>query len=56
MTDNLALAQAIAWNLAQTLMVSITLFRCTGGYSVVPTAEFDGTADTIVTEFDPFER
>ena len=55
MTDNLPLAQAIAWNLALTLMVSVTLFRTEAGYSVLPTSEFDGTADMILTEFDPFE-
>lgn len=55
MTDNLSLAQAIAWDLAKTLMVSITLFRCAAGYGVVPTAEFDGLPDMIVTEFDPFD-
>lgn len=56
MTDNLALAQSIAWNLALTLMVSVTLFRTDGGYGVLPTAEFDGAADTILTEYDPFDR
>jgi hypothetical protein len=55
MIDNLNLAQSIAWNLALTLMVSVTLFRTDGGYGVLPTAEFDGLADTILTEYDPWE-
>ena len=56
MTDNLALAQQIAWDLARTLMVSITLFPCAGGYGVLPSAEFDGAAELVITEFDPFDR
>lgn len=55
MTDNLSLAQSIAWNLASTLLVSVTLFRAGTGYSVVPSAEFDGAAEAILTEYDPFE-
>lgn len=53
MTDNLVLAQQIAWDLARTLLVSVTLFRCAERFSVIPTAEFD--ADQIITEYDPFD-
>lgn len=56
MTDNLALAQQIAWNLARTLLVSVTLFRCADRFSVVPTAEYDGDPGHILTEYDPFDR
>jgi hypothetical protein len=56
MTDNLALAQQIAWDLARTLLVPVTLFRCAGRFSVIPTAEFDGEPDQILTEYDPFDR
>lgn len=55
MTDNLVLAQQIAWDLARTLLVSVTLFRCAERFSVIPTAEFDGDADQIITEYDPFD-
>lgn len=56
MTDNLALAQQIAWDLATTLMVSVTLFTCEGRYGVLPSAEFDGPSEAVLTEFDLFDR
>ena len=52
----LSTAQALAWNLATTLMACITLFKAADGYSVTPTAEFDGDAETVVHEYDPFAR
>lgn len=53
--SDLNLAQELAWSLATTLMACITLFKAEGGYSVVPSAEFDGDPDTIVRDYDPFE-
>lgn len=51
---SLSLAQRHAWSLARTLMVCVTLFHAGEGYSAVPTAEYDGDADRIVREYDPF--
>lgn len=56
MTDNLPLAQRAAWDLAKTLLVPITLFRGPGGYGVLPSDEFDGPAEAVLTEYDPFDR
>ena len=56
MIDNLSRAQSIAWSLACTLLVSTTLFRSDAGYGVMPTAEFDGSVDMIVSQYDPFDR
>lgn len=52
--SDLNLAQELAWSLATTLMVCITLFQADSGYGVVPSAEFEGDPDTVVREFDPF--
>jgi hypothetical protein len=54
MSDNLSLAQNLAWNLANTLMACVTLYRAGPFYGVVPSSEFDGDPDTIVREYDPF--
>lgn len=54
MLQNLDIAQAFAWNLATTLMVCVTLIKCSDGYSAMPTDEFDGDPATIVREYDPF--
>lgn len=51
---SLSTAQRYAWNLAQTLMVEIVLFATPSGYAAVPSAEFDGDADSVVREYDPF--
>jgi hypothetical protein len=51
---SLQTAQSFAWNLASSLMVCVILFRTEGGYGVLPTAEYDGDAASIVTEYDPF--
>jgi len=48
-------AEAFAFSLAATLMVSIIIFRAGDGtHSVVPAPEFEGDDDEIVTEIDPF--
>ena len=52
---SLADAQAFAFSLASTLMVSIVIFQTGDGtLGVIPAPEFDGDADTIIAELDPF--
>ncbi len=51
---SLATAQEFAWSLATTLMACITLFRAADGYGVLPTAEFDGPAESVIHEYDPY--
>ncbi|MFN3945296.1 MAG: hypothetical protein ACK4K7_10230 [Allosphingosinicella sp.] len=51
---SLSLAQRRAFDLAKSLMVCVVLIQTADGYSVMPTAEFDGPADAIVHEYDPF--
>lgn len=51
---SLSTAQSLAWNLAKTLMTRVMLIETDDGYSVVPTAEFDGDPARIVHEYDPF--
>ncbi len=48
------IAQRHAWSLAHTLMVCVTLFHAGDGYSAVPTPEYDGDADSVIHEYDPF--
>jgi hypothetical protein len=55
MSQSLNLAQDVAWNLATTLMVCVTLFKADFGYGVLPSSEFDGDPDSVIYEFDPFE-
>lgn len=51
---SLSTAQALAWNLATTLMVGIILFKAgDGSFSVTPEAEFDGEPETVVHVYDP---
>lgn len=48
-------AQAFAFSLAATLMVSIVIFRAGDGtVSVMPATEYDGDDETIIREIDPF--
>jgi hypothetical protein len=54
MSQSLSLAQEVAWNLATTLMVCVTLFKADIGFGVLLTSEFDGDPDSIIYEFDPF--
>jgi hypothetical protein len=51
---SLFIAQRHAWSLARTLMVCITLFQAGDGYSAMPSADYDGDADRIIREYDPF--
>jgi hypothetical protein len=51
-----SLAFANAWNLATTLMACVVIFRAgTGGYGVMPAAEYDGDPAAVLHEFDPFQ-
>jgi hypothetical protein len=54
MPQSLSLAQEVAWNLATTLMVCVTLFKADIGFGVLPTSEFDGDPDSVIHEFDPW--
>lgn len=47
---SLTIAQRHAWSLARTLMVCVTLFQAGNRYTAVPTAEFDGDADSVIHE------
>jgi hypothetical protein len=53
---SLTIAQRYAWSLARSLMVCVTLFQAGNGYAAVPTSEYDGDADSIICEYDPFNR
>ena len=54
MSQSLSLAQEVAWNLATTLMVCVTLFKADTGFGVLPSSEFDGDPDRVIYEFDPW--
>lgn len=51
---SLQLAQRRAFDLAKTLLVCVVLIQTDFGYSVMLASEFDGPADSIVHEYDPF--
>ena len=56
MSQDLATAHALAWNLAPTLMVCIIVFQAGNGqFGVMPSAEYDGDEAAIIHEFDPFQ-
>lgn len=55
MSHDLLLAQSHAFQLAQTLMVPVTLFLSDGAFGVLPSAELDGDEVETIAEFDPFE-
>lgn len=49
-------AHAFAFSLAASLMVAIVIFRAgDGSHTVIPASEYDGEANMIVREIDPFE-
>lgn len=54
MSHNLNLAQEVAFDLARTLMICVTLFKSDLGYAVVPSDEFDGDPATVIHEYDPY--
>ncbi|MEP7457610.1 hypothetical protein [Phyllobacterium sp. SB3] len=48
-------AHAFAFSLASTLMVSIVIFQAGDGtMGVMPAGEYDGDANAIIHEVDPF--
>ncbi len=51
----LQIAQARAFNLAKTLMVTIVLICIDGQYGVVEASEFDGDPAAVVHSYDPFD-
>ena len=51
---SLQLAQANAFHLAKSLLVCVVLIRTDGGYGVMPASDFDGPAEAVLFEFDPF--
>ena len=51
---SLQLAQRRAFDLAKSLLVCVVLIRTDGGYGVMPASEFDGPAEAIVHEYDPW--
>ncbi|MES0174447.1 hypothetical protein [Mesorhizobium sp. M0006] len=52
---SLAEANAFAFSLATSMMVSIVIFRAGDGtVAVVPADEYDGEASDIVAEMDPY--
>ena len=52
MSQSLSLAQDVAWNLATTLMVCVTLFKADIGFGVLPTSKFDGGPDSVIHDYD----
>src|SRR5580704_10484013 len=52
MPQSLSLAQDVAWNLATTLMVCVTLFKADIGFGVLPTSKFDGGPDSVIHDYD----
>jgi hypothetical protein len=55
MSNSLGLAQEFAYSLATSLMVCVTLFRSDAGYGAMLTSEFDGSPDTVLHVYDPWE-
>jgi hypothetical protein len=54
MSHNLNLTRQVALDLAQTLMICVTLFEGELGYAVIPSDEFDGDPDRIIQVYDPY--
>ena len=53
----LSLAQSYAWNLARTMMACIVIFKINEQvFGVAEARDYDGDADRIVREYDPFDR
>lgn len=55
MSHDLSLAQSHAFQLAQTLMVPVTLFQVDGAFGVMLSSEYDGEEETVIHDYDPFE-
>ncbi|MGB3386474.1 MAG: hypothetical protein WBA88_00680 [Pseudaminobacter sp.] len=56
MSNDLALAQKHAFQLARTLMVPVTLFRSGDEFGVLPSADLDDGEVETLAEYDPFEH
>jgi hypothetical protein len=55
MSNSLQTANARAWNLALSLMVTVIVFEAENGlFGVMPSSDYDGDASAIMLEFDPF--
>ena len=55
MSNTLKTAYASGWNLALTLMVTVTVFQAENGqFGIVPSVEYDGDTGAVIHEFDPF--
>jgi hypothetical protein len=52
---SLETAQRYAWNLACTLKVIIILIETHDGYNAMPSDDYDGDADHVVRDYDPWE-
>jgi hypothetical protein len=55
MSHNLIHAQNNAFNLAQMLMASVTLFRNDGQFGVMLSQEYDGDEETVIHIYDPLD-
>ncbi len=55
MSHDPSVARSHAFQLAQTLMVPVTVFRSNGAFGVLPFAELDDGEAELIAEFDPFE-
>lgn len=52
---SLSVAQAHAYDLANTLMQTVLLIQGDDGYGVMEASDFDGEASQVLQEFNPFE-
>ena len=53
----LSLAQSYGWNLSRTMMACIVIFRIDEAtFGVAEAREYDGDPQSIVREYDPFDR
>lgn len=50
----LATARKYGFNLSRTLMTIVILIRSGRDYQAIPLAEYDGSPDLIIAEYDPF--
>ncbi len=51
---SLSVAQAHAYDLANTLMTTVLLIQCDEGYGVMVASEWDGSEDCVLQDYDPF--
>ena len=53
---SLDVAQRFAWNLACTLKLIVILITSDAGYQVMASDDYDGDANRVVREYDPWGR